>query len=116
LLPRANAFVEGLWVVGYVEGRTVAFERKSRQDQGARLPDLAAELAGSQVDVVVTGGMPAAKGLMALVGDPMGAGLVESLGRPGGKPMSLIVRDEKERQLFLGGGGERTWLQRSKGH
>jgi hypothetical protein len=37
--------------------------------------------------------MPAAKGLMAF--DPMGAGLVESLGRPGGKPMSLIVRDEK---------------------
>src|SRR5262249_38267530 len=92
--PRAPAFVEGRRDLGYVEGRTVAIEWRWGQDQVDRLPDLAAELVGSQVDVIVTGGTPAARALknatrtipivMAMVGDPVGAGLVESLARPGG--------------------------------
>ena len=92
--PRVQAFVEGLRELGYVEGRTVAIEWKWGQDQLDRLPELATELVRSQVDVIVTGGTPAAKALktatrtipivMAMVGDPVGAGLAESLGRPGG--------------------------------
>jgi putative ABC transport system substrate-binding protein len=42
----------------YVEGRTVAIEWKWGQDRIDRLPVLAAELVGSQVDVIVTGGTP----------------------------------------------------------
>src|SRR5262249_49741827 len=92
--PRTKAFVEGQQDLEYVEGRTVAFEWKWGQDRVDQLPDLAAELVGSQVDVIVTGGTPATKAVknatratpivMAMVGDPVGAGLVESLGRPGG--------------------------------
>jgi ABC transporter substrate binding protein len=59
--PRTQAFVEGLRDLGYVEGRTVAIEWKWGEDRVDRLPDLAAELVGSQVDVIVTGGTPATK-------------------------------------------------------
>jgi putative ABC transport system substrate-binding protein len=99
--PRTKAFVEGLRDLGYVEGRTIAFEWKWGQDRVDRLPDLAAELVGSQVDVIVTGGTPATKAVknatrtipivMAMVGDPVGTGLVETLGRPGGNATGLSI-------------------------
>jgi putative ABC transport system substrate-binding protein len=105
--------VEGLQDLGYVEGRTVAFEWKWGQDRVDRLPDLAAELVGSQVDLIVTGGTPATKAVknatrttpivMAMVGDPVGAGLVESLGRPGGNAtgLSIIATDLSGKRLQL---------------
>jgi putative ABC transport system substrate-binding protein len=111
--PRTRAFVEGLRDLGYVEGRTIAIEWKWGQDRVDRLPDLAAELVGSQVDVIVTGGTPAARALknatrtipivMAMVGDPVGAGLVESLGRPGGNAsgLSIVATDLSGRRLQL---------------
>jgi putative ABC transport system substrate-binding protein len=111
--PRTQAFVEGLRDLGYVEGRTIAIEWKWGQDRVDRLPDLAAELAGSQVDVIVTGGTVAARALknatrtipivMAMVGDPVGAGLVESLGRPGGNAsgLSIVATDLSGRRLQL---------------
>ena len=111
--PRTKAFVEGLQDLGYVEGRTVAFEWKWGQDRVDRLPALAAELVGSQVDVIVTGGTPATKAVknatrttpivMAMVGDPVGAGLVESLGRPGGNAtgLSIIATDLSGKRLQL---------------
>ena len=111
--PRTKAFVEGLQDLGYVEGRTVAFEWKWGQDRVDQLPDLAAELVGSQVDVIVTGGTPATKAVknatrttpivMAMVGDPVGGGLVESLGRPGGNAsgLSIVATDLSGRRLQL---------------
>src|SRR5262249_33088012 len=108
-----KAFVEGLQDLGYVEGRTVAFEWKWGQDRVDRLPDLAAELVGSQVDVIVTGGTPATTAVknvtrttpivMAMVGDPVGAGLVESLGRPGGNAtgLSIVATDLSGKRLQL---------------
>src|SRR5215471_10526192 len=110
---RTQAFVEGLRELGYVEGRTVAIEWKWGQDRVDRLTDLAAELVRSQVDVIVTGGTPAARALknatrtipivMAMVGDPVGAGLVESLGRPGGNAsgLSIVATDLSGRRLQL---------------
>jgi putative ABC transport system substrate-binding protein len=65
------------------------------------------------VDVVVTGGTPATKALknathtipivMAMVGDPIGAGLVESLGWPGGNAtgLSVVSTDLSGRRLQL---------------
>jgi putative tryptophan/tyrosine transport system substrate-binding protein len=65
------------------------------------------------MDVVVTGGTPATKALknatrtipivMAMVGDPVGAGLVESLGRPGGNAtgLSIVATDLSGRRLQL---------------
>ena len=110
---RAQAFVEGLRDLGYVEGRTVTIEWKWGQDQVDRLPDLAAELVRSQIDVIVTGGTPPAKTLknatrtipivMAIVGDPVAAGLVDSLARPGGNAtgFSIVATDLSGRRLQL---------------
>jgi putative ABC transport system substrate-binding protein len=103
--------VEGLRDLGYVEGRTVAFEWKWGQDRVDRLPALAAELVGSQIDVIVTGGTPATKAVknatrstpivMAMVGDPVGAGLVKSLARPGGNAtgLSIVATDLSGKRL-----------------
>jgi putative tryptophan/tyrosine transport system substrate-binding protein len=111
--PRTQAFVEGLRDLGYVEGRTVAIEWKWGQDRDDLLPDLAAELVRSQVDVIVTGGTPPAKALknatrtipivMAIVGDPVAAGLVDSLARPGGNVtgFSIVATDLSGRRLQL---------------
>jgi putative tryptophan/tyrosine transport system substrate-binding protein len=112
-VPRTQAFVEGLRDLGYVEGTTVAIEWKWGQDRVDRLPDLAAELVRSQVDVIVTGGTPPAKALknatrtipivMAIVGDPVAAGLVDSLARPGGNAtgFSIVATDLSGRRLQL---------------
>ena len=105
--------MEGLRDLGYVEGTTIAIEWKWGQDRVDRLPALAAELVGSQIDVIVTGGTPATKAVknatrtipivMAMVGDPVGAGLVESLGRPGGNAsgLSIVATDLSGRRLQL---------------
>jgi len=80
---RARAFVEGLQDLGYVEGRTNAIEWRWWQDKPERLPELAAELVGLNVNAVVTAGTPAAKALksatrsipivVAVIGDPVAA-------------------------------------------
>jgi putative ABC transport system substrate-binding protein len=91
---RAKAFLEGLRDLGYVEGQTIAIEWKWAENKIERFPELAAELVRANVDVIVTGGTSAATALksatttipivMAIIGDPVAAGLVDSLARPGG--------------------------------
>jgi putative tryptophan/tyrosine transport system substrate-binding protein len=110
---RTQAFVEGLRDLGYVDGRTVAIDWKWGEDRVDRLPDLAAELVRAQVDVIVTGGTPPARTLknatrtipivMAIVGDPVAAGLVDSLARPGGNAtgFSIVATDLSGRRLQL---------------
>jgi putative tryptophan/tyrosine transport system substrate-binding protein len=110
---RAKAFVEGLRELGYVDGQTIAIEWKWGQDRVEGLPGLAAELVGRNVDVLVTGGTPAAKALksatgtipivMAIIGDPVAAGLVESLARPGGNAtgFSIVAPDLSGKRLEL---------------
>ena len=89
-----EAFLQGLRDLGYVEGQTLAIEYRHADNQPERLRGLAVELAGLQVDVIVTGGGNAARAMqhatrtipivIAADGDPVGAGLVASLARPGG--------------------------------
>ncbi|MGH6642085.1 MAG: ABC transporter substrate-binding protein [Bradyrhizobium sp.] len=91
---RASAFLDGLREHGLVEGKTIAIEWKWGQDRVDTLSGLAAELVRSNVEVIVTGGTSAAKALkdatrtipivMAIIGDPIAAGLVSNLARPGG--------------------------------
>jgi putative ABC transport system substrate-binding protein len=87
-------FQQGLRDLGYIEGQNIRFEFRSAEGQIVRLPELAAELVGLKVDVIVTWFTPtavaAAKAtqeipiVMAETGDPIGTGLVKSLSRPGG--------------------------------
>jgi putative tryptophan/tyrosine transport system substrate-binding protein len=98
---RTKAFLDGLRELGHVEGRTVAIEWKWGQDRVEALSGLAAELVRSNVDVIVTGGTSAAKALkattrtipivMAIIGDPVAADLVDSLARPGGNATGFSI-------------------------
>ncbi len=89
-----GAFEESLRELGYVEARNLVVERRYAAFKYDRLPDLAAELVRLKPDVIVTGGNPSIAALkqatttvpivMAWAIDPVGAGLVTSLTRPGG--------------------------------
>jgi putative ABC transport system substrate-binding protein len=91
---RAAAFLDGLREHGHSEGKSITIDWKWGQDRVETLSGLAAELVRSNVDVIVTGGTLAAKALkaatptipivMAVIGDPVAAGLVDNLARPGG--------------------------------
>jgi putative tryptophan/tyrosine transport system substrate-binding protein len=80
--------------LGYSEGKNLIFDHRSAEGQLERLPRLAAESAATNPDVIVTGfGTETAKAAQAAtttipivftsVGDPIGAGIVKSLNRPG---------------------------------
>jgi putative ABC transport system substrate-binding protein len=85
---------QGLREYGYVEGTNVVIESRFAHGQFDRLPDLARELIGLPVDVLVTNvtqASIAAKDntktipiVMVGVSDPVGSGLISSLSRPGG--------------------------------
>jgi putative tryptophan/tyrosine transport system substrate-binding protein len=80
--------------LGYVEGKNIAFEYRYAQNKLDRLPALADELVRLKVDVLLTPGTPGALAfknatktipiVFADVTDPVAAGLVDSLARPGG--------------------------------
>ena len=97
-----NAFVQGLRDAGYVEGRNIAFEHRSAHDQPELFPKLAFELASTQVDAIFARGtwaLAAAKiatRTIPIVGidleiDPVEAGLVASIARPGGNITGLFL-------------------------
>jgi putative ABC transport system substrate-binding protein len=89
-----DAFRRELLKLGWIEGNNISIEYRFAEQKNERLPELAAELVRLKVDLIVvssTGPALAAKKatttipiVMASAGDPVGAGLVASLARPGG--------------------------------
>src|SRR6188768_386599 len=87
-------FRDGMRRLGYIEGRTIAYEYRRADGDPARLAAAAAELAALPVDVIATYGTPASRAAKAAtatvpivavaIGDPVRAGLVQSLAQPGG--------------------------------
>jgi len=111
--PLFEAFRQGLREHGYVEGQNIAFEDRFAQGRADRLPTMAAELVSMKVDVIVTESVAAALAakratqtipiVMAISGDPVGAGLVASLPRPGGNVtgLSLLAPELSGKRLQL---------------
>jgi len=93
------ALRQGLRAYGYVEGHNLHVDYRSAAGHPDRFPALAAELVGLPVDLIVTRGTPAAQAakaasatipvVMAAIGEPVGAGLVASLAKPGGNLTGL---------------------------
>ncbi len=101
-----GALSEGLRDLGYVEGRNVVFERRYADGHMDRLPEIAAELVRLKVDVIVTGSsihVAAARQatktipiVMVFTADPVQAGFVTSLARPGGNVTGLTADASRE--------------------
>src|SRR6266542_3196350 len=89
-----DSFRQGMRELGYEEGRNIAYQTRWAEGRLERLPGLAAELVALNVDLMLVSSTPAVLAakkatrtipiVMTSVGDPVGTGLVESLGRPGG--------------------------------
>ena len=102
-----DSFRQGLRDLGYIEGKNIFIEIRYAEGKQDRLSDIATELVKLKVDVIVTSTRPgvlAARNatsaipiVFAAVGDPVRAGLVSSLARPGGNITGLSII---ETQLF----------------
>jgi putative ABC transport system substrate-binding protein len=98
-LPRFEAFRQGLRALGYVEGQNIAIESRYTEGKFDQLAALAAELVHLKVDILVavtTNAALAARNATRTipifffgVTDPVAAGLVDSLARPGGNITGL---------------------------
>jgi putative ABC transport system substrate-binding protein len=89
-----EALLDGLRERGYREGRNLVFERRFSEGHAERFPEFAAEMVQLRVDCIIAITTPAALAVkhasttmpivMTTAIDPVGAGLVASLARPGG--------------------------------
>src|SRR5262245_50295229 len=94
-----DAFRQELSKLGWIEGKNITIEYRFAEQKTDRLPELASDLVRLKVDLIVATDTPsslAAKSatitipiVMTSVGDPVGAGLVASLARPGGNVTGL---------------------------
>jgi ABC-type uncharacterized transport system substrate-binding protein len=99
-------FRRGLRELGYVEGQNISIEYRRAQGRLDRLRELAADLVRLKVDVIVTGGVAATRAaqqattiipiVMSAATDPLGAGLISSLARPGGNITGSAMLSELE--------------------
>jgi putative tryptophan/tyrosine transport system substrate-binding protein len=93
-------FREALGKLGYIEGKDIQIEVRSAQGRDTRLPELAAELVRSGVDVIIAVQTPAAHAaknathdipIVVMAGDPIATGLISNLARPSGNVTGMSV-------------------------
>jgi putative ABC transport system substrate-binding protein len=111
--PRFEAFERGLRELGYVEGKNFLVERRFANGKTELLRSFAEELVGLKVDIIFTSTTPVIQAVkratsiipivMILAADPVDAGLVSSLARPGGNVTRLtsISADLYSKRLDL---------------
>src|SRR5215471_17593133 len=96
-----SAFVRRLGELDWIDGRTVAIEYRWADGRSERFAEIAAEFVRLKVDVIVTVGAAALAArqvtptipiVYAAATDPLGGGLVVSLGRPGGNTTGLSMQ------------------------
>jgi putative ABC transport system substrate-binding protein len=100
--PPIETFRRALNNLGYIEGENVRFEYRYAQGYNERLPELANDLVGLNVDVILTWGTDAALAakqatttipiVMGAIGDPLGIGIVTNLAHPGGNVTGFSSR------------------------
>jgi putative ABC transport system substrate-binding protein len=95
------AFVERMHELGWSEGRTIQIEYRWAEGRSERYGEIAAEFVRLKVDVIVTFGTAVAAAkqatstvpiVFAIAADPVGSGIVASLGHPGGNATGLSVQ------------------------
>jgi putative ABC transport system substrate-binding protein len=113
IAPLLESFQKGLRELGWVEGNNLSIEYQFGNGELGRLRELAETLVSLKVDVIVTVDTPptqAAKQatatipiVIAVSADPVGAGLVASLARPGGNVtgLSLLAPDTDQKNLEI---------------
>jgi putative tryptophan/tyrosine transport system substrate-binding protein len=94
-----EVFQQEMSKLGWIEGKNIAIEYRFAEQKNERLPELAADLVRLKVDLIVVPGGPSALAakkatttipiVMANAADPVGAGFVASLARPGGNVTGL---------------------------
>jgi putative ABC transport system substrate-binding protein len=100
--PAARGFVQGLRALGYVDAQNLILERRSAEGRPERFGVIIAELVLLKADVIVTHTDSMARAakavtttvpiVMATSVDPVGAGIVQSLARPGGNITGLTIQ------------------------
>src|SRR5216683_3987230 len=112
-LEHFDAFRKGLLDLGYIEGQTIILAPRWDEGSTAHHTTLVADLVRLRVDIIVAGTTPTAIAaqkaartipiVMAAVADPVGAGLIASLARPGGNitGMSLISAELSRKRIGL---------------
>jgi putative ABC transport system substrate-binding protein len=110
---RLTAFAQTLRQIGWIEGKTIVFEKRFSDGDPARLPALAAGLVQANVDVIVTQAAEPIEALrratatipivMASAGDALGAGYIASLAHPGGNitGLTLFATEQGAKRLQL---------------
>jgi ABC-type uncharacterized transport system substrate-binding protein len=96
-----EGFRQGLADLGYVDGKSVFLEARAAEGKVDRAMELAAELVRLKVDVIFAPGTVVAQSaklakatmpiVIASAGDPIGSGLIEGYGRPGGNVTGLSM-------------------------
>jgi len=110
---RITAFTEVLRQIGWIEGQTIAIEKRYSDGDSERLPSLASKLGKADLDVIVSQAAEPIEALrrvtpnipivMASVGDAVGSGYIKSLAHPGGNitGLTLVATDQGAKRLQL---------------